>query len=213
MTVRCASETARPATSVDFAACEAISPIEAASSSTELAAAVTFSDAAATRLFGGVGFRRHRVGGLVEIGRAHFELHRRCPQLAQRAFDRMFELRDGRCDRVAALLARAARFGLRLRQPFALDHVVAEHDHGARHRADLVARVGRGNARAGVAVGEPLHDAGQAVERPRDAAADQPAEAEAERDHGDADRDDAGARARSAMRQALPTPRSAACVR
>ena len=50
VTVRCASETARPATSVDFAACEEISPIEAANSSTEPAAAVTFSDAAATRL-------------------------------------------------------------------------------------------------------------------------------------------------------------------
>src|SRR4249919_64218 len=50
VTVRCASETARPATSVDFAGCAAISPIEAASSSTELAAAVTFSEAAVTRL-------------------------------------------------------------------------------------------------------------------------------------------------------------------
>ena len=49
VTVRWASDTARPATSVDFAACEAISPIEAASSSTELAAAVTLSEAAATR--------------------------------------------------------------------------------------------------------------------------------------------------------------------
>jgi hypothetical protein len=44
--VRGASDTGRPATSVDFAACEAISPIEAASSSTELAIAVTLSDAA-----------------------------------------------------------------------------------------------------------------------------------------------------------------------
>ena len=49
VTVRCASDTARPATSVDLAACAAISPIEAASSSTELAAAVTLSEAAPTR--------------------------------------------------------------------------------------------------------------------------------------------------------------------
>jgi hypothetical protein len=49
VTVRWASETARPATSVDLAACEAISPMEAANSSTELAAAVTFSDAAPTQ--------------------------------------------------------------------------------------------------------------------------------------------------------------------
>ena len=39
------------ATSVDFATCEAISPIDAASSSTELAATFTFSDAAVTRLW------------------------------------------------------------------------------------------------------------------------------------------------------------------
>ena len=48
-TVRCASDTARDATSVDFTACAAISSIEAASSSTELAAAVTSPDAAPTR--------------------------------------------------------------------------------------------------------------------------------------------------------------------
>jgi len=48
-TVRSASDTARAATSVDFAACDEISPIDAASTSTELAAAVTFSDATVTR--------------------------------------------------------------------------------------------------------------------------------------------------------------------
>ncbi len=48
-TVRCASDTARSATSVDFDAWAAISPIDAASSSTELAATATLSDAAVTR--------------------------------------------------------------------------------------------------------------------------------------------------------------------
>ena len=64
---------------------------------------------------------------------------------------------------VAALLACAAGLGLRLRQPFALDHGVAEDDDGARHLADLVARLRRRNARRGVAVGEPLHHGGKAV--------------------------------------------------
>ena len=48
-TVRRASVTARPATSVERMACSAISAIEAASSSTELAAAVTLPDAMPTR--------------------------------------------------------------------------------------------------------------------------------------------------------------------
>ncbi len=48
--VRLASETARAATSVDFAARPAISPLEAASSSTEPAAEVTFCEAALTRV-------------------------------------------------------------------------------------------------------------------------------------------------------------------
>ena len=46
--MRCASDTARPATSVDLPAWLAISLIEAASSSTELAAAVTLCEAALT---------------------------------------------------------------------------------------------------------------------------------------------------------------------
>ena len=115
----------------------------------------------------------------------------------------MLELRNGRRDRVAALFARAARFGLRLRQALALDHGVAEHDHGARHCSDLVARMRGRYAGGGVAVGKPFHDRGKAIERPRDAAADQPAESKAECDHGDADRDNAGAGASLAKPQAV----------
>ena len=110
-----------------------------------------------------------------------------------------------RRNRVGALRLRAARLALDGGELFPLDHGVAEHDHRARHLADLVARVGGGNAGAGVAVGELLHHAGQAVERARDAASDQPAEAKAERDHGDADRDNSGARAR--LRRAQPRRR------
>ena len=86
--VRCASETARAATSVDFAAWPAISPIDAASSSTEPAAEVTFCEAALTRLFGGAQLRGHRVGRAVELGRGHFELMRRAAQVAERLLDR-----------------------------------------------------------------------------------------------------------------------------
>src|ERR1019366_4758224 len=46
-------------------------------------------------LLGGARIGRHGIGGLVEIARAHFELHGRPAQLAQRAFDRMLKLRDG----------------------------------------------------------------------------------------------------------------------
>ena len=191
VTVRCASDTARPATSVDFAACEAISPIEAASSSTELAAAVTFSDAAATRLLA-VSASDDTVSAALlrsaELISSFIDAARSLPSalstecLNCEMVDAIMSLRCSRARLASALC---------LRQAFALDHVVAEHDHRARHLTDFVARVRRRYARAGVAVGETRHDAGQSVERPRDAAADQPAEAETERDHGDPDRDDA----------------------
>ncbi len=65
----------------------------------------------------------------------------------------------------AALLARGIGFGLHAGEPLALDHVVAEHDDRARHGADLVARRVAGMRAERVAVGEPLHDAGEALER------------------------------------------------
>ena len=52
----------------------------------------------------------------------------------------------------------------------ALDCVIAEHDHGARHAADLVLRFGRGHVDRAVARGELLHRARKAGERPGDAA-------------------------------------------
>ena len=196
VTVRWASDTARPATSVDFAACEAISPIEAASSSTEPAAVVTLSEAAATRcsavrasadMVSAALLRSvELISSFMDAPRSLLSaLSTECLNCAM--VSAIVSLRCA-CARLASVCVGG--------ELFALDHGVAEHDHGARHLADLVARVGGGNAGAGVAVGELLHHAGQAVERARDAAPDQPAETKAERDHGDADRDDAGARAR-----------------
>ena len=96
--------------------------------------------------------------------------------LRQRLVDRHLEAGDGGGDDLAAVLALAVGGGLALRQPFAFDHGVAEHDDGARHGAELVLGLGGGDVRGGVAGGEPRHRLRQAVERPRDAAADQPAE-------------------------------------
>ena len=79
-----------------------------------------------------MGFSGNGIGNLVEIGRAHFELHRGGAQLAERRFDRALELLDGHRDRVAALLLGKARFRLFHRELFALNHVVAEPDDGAR---------------------------------------------------------------------------------
>ena len=82
LTVGCVSETARPATSVDFAACETISPMDAASSSTELAATATCGGNAAFGVLEG-----GRVGGLVEACQTHFQVHRCGAKRAQRTFD------------------------------------------------------------------------------------------------------------------------------
>src|ERR1700680_3844636 len=90
LTVRLDSATARAATSVDRVACKAISPIEAASSSIELATVVTLM-AAVPQLF-------------------------------------------------SAPHARGVRLRLHRRKALALDHIVAEHNHRARHGADLVMR-------------------------------------------------------------------------
>src|ERR1039458_759063 len=194
VTVRWASDTARPATSVDFAACEAISPIEAANSSTEPAAVVTLSDAAATRC-SAVRASADMVSAALlrslELISSFLDAPR---SLLSALSTECLNCRDGERNRFVALGLRAARIGLDGGEPFPLDHVVAEHDHRACHLANLIACVSGGNAGAGVAGGELLHHAGQAMKRLRDAASDQPAETKAERDHGDADHDYPGAR-------------------
>ena len=128
-----------------------------------------------------------RAGGLAQPG--------------QRLLDRAAECVDHRRDRLAALRARG--IGLRLHggQALALDHIVAEHHHRARHGADLVVRPGRRNARRSVAVGEPLHHLRQAFQRPRDRTADAPAEADADQHHGQADPENEAADARPRRRQ------------
>src|SRR3954465_12605361 len=104
-TVRWASVTARLATSVEVAAWPAISPIEEASSSAELAAAATFMEAAPTRspadadsadpAPGGRGSGRHAVARGVQRARGGFEFLRRPAHLAERLVDRALEARDG----------------------------------------------------------------------------------------------------------------------
>ena len=151
-TVRCASETARAATSVDFVAWPAISPIEAASSSTELAAAVTFSEAAPTRSSAVRDFGGHRIGRAVELGRRRSPADRAAPRtLPSACSTELSKRRDGRARSFrCAARARALVLVLVRGQPLALDHVVAEHDHGPRHGADLVLAAGSPECRAEV---------------------------------------------------------------
>ena len=186
-TVRRASLTAREATSVERCAWPAISPIEAASSSTEEAAAVTLPEATPTRSLGGAGLGGDGVGGAVELGGGDLQPLGGLAHARQRLVDRHLEAGDGGGDDLAAVLALAVGGGLALRQPLALEHGVAEHDDGARHGAELVLGLGGGDARGGVAGGEPRHRLRQAVERPRDAAPDQPAERQTDQHRAAAD--------------------------
>ena len=180
-TVRCASVTARLATSVEVAACPAISPIEAASSSAEAGGRGDVRRGRADALLGGARLGRDRVGRAVERRGGGFQplARRRAPWPSASSID-LLEARDGRRDRLGAALALAHRLLLRHGELLALERVVAEHDHGARHRADLVLGVGRGDVHRRVAGRELLHRAGQAAERLGDAAADQPVQQQAE---------------------------------
>ena len=189
----------------------AISPIEAASSSTELAAAVTLPEAALTRLSAVRASAETVSAALLSLVDGVFELLGGAAQLARApARTDVSNARDGGGDHLAALLARAAGGGLALR-PAAR---ARSWCRGTRsrcapwRRSRRVARVA-GNACGGVAGGEPRHRAGQAVERPRDAAADQPAEAEADQHRGAADRDDDVARSAPATRSARADAASA----
>ena len=74
-TVRCTSDTALPATSVDFAACSESSLIEAASSSTEFAAEPTCDEKS----------ERHNAGA---------RMHLRSLELLGRRFHRLASMRD-----------------------------------------------------------------------------------------------------------------------
>src|SRR5262245_34553390 len=201
VTVRCASETARPATSVDFAACEAISPIEAASSSTELAAAVTFSEAAVTRLVA-VSASEDTVSAALlrsdELISSFIDAPRSLPSalstecLNCEIVDPMTSLRCSRA-RPASLCicARCSRSIMLSRNTMTV-------------RAIFVACAGRGDARRGIAVCETRHDPRESVQWPRDAAPDKPAEAESQCHHADADNDNAVARAALRCGQLLP---------
>ena len=179
LTVRFDSATARRATSVDFVACAAISLIETASSSIEPATVVTLTDAAPTEFSAA----RASDDAASAASLSPPDAPSRRPAASRnRSSACSTEARN--CRIIAAIglaapLARRIGLALHAGQPFAFDHIVAEHHDRARHVADLVVGMGRGRARRGVAVGEPLHRRGQFLERQRDRAADAPAASQA----------------------------------
>src|SRR5512139_1421438 len=148
-TVRCASDTARPATSVDLAAWLAISPIEAASSSTELAAVVTLPEAAVTRC-SAVWASDDTVSAVLLRSDELISSFIAAARSLARPLSTVCLNCTIVCE-IVALLAHAASFRLAGGELFALDHGIAEYDHRARHVADLVARLRGRNERAGVA--------------------------------------------------------------
>ena len=111
-TVRCASLTARPATSVERVACSAISPIEAASSSTEPAAAVTLPEATPTRCSAVRASAETSSAALLSWVEVISRRLRGVAQLGQHLVDRCLEAGDGGGDGLAALLALALGGGL-----------------------------------------------------------------------------------------------------
>ena len=127
-------------------------------------------------LLGGAGLGGDGIGSAVQIGRGGLQPSGGLAHPGQRLVDRHLEAGDGGGNDFAAVLARTVGFGLVLRQPLALQHGVAEHEDGARHGAKLVLGMGGGDARGGVAGGQPRHRLRQPVQGPRDAAPDQPRE-------------------------------------
>ena len=105
LTVRLDSATARPATSVDLVACEAISPIEAASSSIELATVVTLTEAAPTRFSAARASEDTASAALLRPLDAVFQAAGGFAQPGQRLFDR----RCGTCRSSRRWSRRAAR--------------------------------------------------------------------------------------------------------
>src|SRR5262245_1869891 len=145
---------------------------------------------------GGAGFGGDGIGGAVELVGGALQPLSGVAHARQRLVDRRLEAGDGGGDHLAAVLAFAVGGGLALRQPLAFEHGVAEHDDGARHGAELVLGPGGGDVRGGVAGGEPRHRLRQAVERPRDAAPDQPAERQTNQNRPATNKDDGPARVR-----------------
>ncbi len=123
----------------------------------------------------GAGFRRDRIGGVVEPARGVFQPARRFAQAVERLLDGGAEFPDQGRDRFAAPLARNVGFALHPGEALALDHIVAKYHDRARHLADLVVGMRRGRPRGGVAIGKPLHHRRQFLERLGDRAADAPA--------------------------------------
>src|SRR6516164_9358855 len=173
-TVRPASLTAREATCVERVACSAISAIEAASSSTEPAAAVTLPEATPTRCSA---LRASAETSSAALLSWVAVTSRRCA--ASRTLASAWSTEVSKRAMVAAMsapLAFAAGGGLARGEPLALEHGVAEHQDGARHRAKLVMHMRGRDAHRGVAGRELRHRLAEPVERPCDTATDPPAE-------------------------------------
>ena len=171
----------------------AISPIEAASSSTELAAAVTLLGRGADALLGGARLGRHRVGRAVELGRGDFEPLGRAAHLAERLSTDISNAAIVAAIALAALLALARWLRPASAASRSRSIMLSRNTITVRAMAPISSSAWVAGMRAEVSpAASRFIDAGQAVERPRDAAADQPAEAEADQHRRDADADNDG---------------------
>ncbi len=189
LTVRFDSATARPATSVDLVACAAISPIDAASSSIEPATVVTLTEAAPTE------FSAVRASDETASAASLNPLEafsRRPADSRSRSSACSTEARNSRI-KVAIASPRRSRVAL-----------VSPATPARRSRSIILSRKTTtvramapisscacvaGNRRRRVAVGEPLHRAGQIFERHGNRAADAPAAIEPDQHHRQSDPD------------------------
>ena len=193
-TVRRASLTAREATSVERWAWPAISPIEAASSSTEEAAEVTLPEAVPTRL---------------SAVRASAETVSAAPLSSLEVVSSRSAASRTRDSAWSTDISKRVMVAAMTSPRFSRSRLAAAWLCASRSRSSMVSRntmtvraMAPSSSRALVAgmwaevspVGEPRHRLRQAVERPRDAASDQPAERQPDQHRAAADQDDGAAR-------------------
>ena len=115
----------------------------------------------------------------------------------------MLHLRRSGCPRrlvaLALDLGRLLLIGRRRFQAVLLDRRVAEHQHRARHVAELVATLGAGHLDVVLALGQRRHGVDQLPDRPRDREHHKP-------DHGPGDRPTARARSPASSRSPNSLP-------
>ena len=163
-TVRCASVTARLATSVEVAAWPAISPIEAASSSAELAADATFIEAAPTRSSAALDSADTASAAPLSASEAVSSRSRGAAHLAERLVDR--------CSRSRAIVAAIVSVRRsRSRTDFSCVTASCSRSSALSRNTITVRAIApisslasvAGNVHRGVAGREPLHRAGEPV--------------------------------------------------